>query len=237
MVLIAALNPAWLVKRRAQESVTLRALRVTDPRGHRLLIGHRSDATAGRARPAGAATRLHERGRLRVLQRRRRPTRPVGTPQALPRCRRQCRAPAAPIPRPAPHRRHPPHPRARSRHGQGCVGHADLKTTVRYLHAVRASRLADAATRAFTPQEATEPAEADDTELRAAIRPGGTATVAGQRLVGRDKVAARAEHAVSSQLQAPRAPGRPGPTALESSNRDTLAWAPEPGLQRAQRRP
>jgi integrase len=31
------------------------------------------------------------------------------------------------------------------------LGHADLKTTERYLHAVRASRLADAATRAFAP--------------------------------------------------------------------------------------
>lgn len=34
------------------------------------------------------------------------------------------------------------------------LGHADLKTTERYLHAVRASRLADAATRAFTPKPA-----------------------------------------------------------------------------------
>lgn len=32
------------------------------------------------------------------------------------------------------------------------LGHADLKTTERYLHAVRASRRADAATRAYTPQ-------------------------------------------------------------------------------------
>lgn len=31
------------------------------------------------------------------------------------------------------------------------LGHADLKTTERYLHAVRASRLSEAATRAFTP--------------------------------------------------------------------------------------
>ena len=31
------------------------------------------------------------------------------------------------------------------------LGHADLKTTERYLHAVRASRLADAATQAFAP--------------------------------------------------------------------------------------
>jgi hypothetical protein len=49
------------------------------------------------------------------------------------------------------------------------LGHADLKTTERYLHAVRASRLADAATRAFTPQEAAEPADADDAGPRAAI--------------------------------------------------------------------
>jgi site-specific recombinase XerD len=34
------------------------------------------------------------------------------------------------------------------------VGHADLKTTERYLHAIRASRLADAATRAFQPETA-----------------------------------------------------------------------------------
>jgi integrase len=34
------------------------------------------------------------------------------------------------------------------------LGHADLKTTERYLHAIRASRLADAATRAFTPEAA-----------------------------------------------------------------------------------
>jgi integrase len=31
------------------------------------------------------------------------------------------------------------------------LGHADLKTTERYLHAQRASALADAATRAFRP--------------------------------------------------------------------------------------
>ncbi len=49
------------------------------------------------------------------------------------------------------------------------LGHADLKTTERYLHAVRASRLADAATRAFTPQEAAEPADADHAELLAEI--------------------------------------------------------------------
>lgn len=33
------------------------------------------------------------------------------------------------------------------------LGHADLKTTERYLHAVRATRLADAVTRAFMPDE------------------------------------------------------------------------------------
>ena len=49
------------------------------------------------------------------------------------------------------------------------LGHADLKTTERYLHAVRASRLADAATRAFMPQEAAECAQADDAELRAVL--------------------------------------------------------------------
>lgn len=49
------------------------------------------------------------------------------------------------------------------------LGHADLKTTERYLHAVRASRLADAATRAFMPQEAAECAKADDAELRAVL--------------------------------------------------------------------
>ena len=36
------------------------------------------------------------------------------------------------------------------------LGHADLKTTERYLHAVRASRLSEAATRAFAP-DATVP--------------------------------------------------------------------------------
>ena len=34
------------------------------------------------------------------------------------------------------------------------LGHADLKTTERYLHAIPASRLADAATRAFMPETA-----------------------------------------------------------------------------------
>lgn len=34
------------------------------------------------------------------------------------------------------------------------LGHADLKTTQRYLHSVKASRLSEAATRAFTPESA-----------------------------------------------------------------------------------
>jgi integrase len=37
------------------------------------------------------------------------------------------------------------------------LGHADLKTTERYLHAIRASRLADAATRAFSLEQAPDP--------------------------------------------------------------------------------
>jgi integrase len=37
------------------------------------------------------------------------------------------------------------------------LGHADLKTTERYLHAVRASRLAEAATRAFSSETARDP--------------------------------------------------------------------------------
>ncbi len=45
------------------------------------------------------------------------------------------------------------------------LGHADLKTTERYLHAVRASRLADVATRAFAE---AAPADADST-VRAAL--------------------------------------------------------------------
>jgi integrase len=48
------------------------------------------------------------------------------------------------------------------------LGHADLKTTERYLHAVRASRLADAATRAFTPQTADDRGRAARAALRAA---------------------------------------------------------------------
>jgi site-specific recombinase XerD len=49
------------------------------------------------------------------------------------------------------------------------LGHADLKTTERYLHAVRASRLADAATRAFTPESAQDRGEAARAALQAAI--------------------------------------------------------------------
>jgi integrase len=49
------------------------------------------------------------------------------------------------------------------------LGHADLKTTERYLHAVRASRLADAATRAFTPETPDDRARASRVALRAAI--------------------------------------------------------------------
>jgi integrase len=48
------------------------------------------------------------------------------------------------------------------------LGHADLKTTERYLHAVRASRLADAATRAFTPEAPYERSAAARAALRAA---------------------------------------------------------------------
>lgn len=45
------------------------------------------------------------------------------------------------------------------------LGHADLKTTERYLHAVRASRLADAATQAFALPKPAVP----DEEARAAL--------------------------------------------------------------------
>jgi integrase len=48
------------------------------------------------------------------------------------------------------------------------LGHADLKTTERYLHAVRASRLADAATRAFTPNGPLDRSAAARAALRAA---------------------------------------------------------------------
>ena len=49
------------------------------------------------------------------------------------------------------------------------LGHADLKTTERYLHAVRASRLADAATRAFTPETPSDRGDAARAALRAAV--------------------------------------------------------------------
>lgn len=49
------------------------------------------------------------------------------------------------------------------------LGHADLKTTERYLHAVRASRLADAATRAFTPAAPLDRNGAARAALRAAV--------------------------------------------------------------------
>ena len=48
------------------------------------------------------------------------------------------------------------------------LGHADLKTTERYLHSIRASRLADTATRAFTPLAPDDEAAAARTALRAA---------------------------------------------------------------------
>jgi integrase len=48
------------------------------------------------------------------------------------------------------------------------LGHADLKTTQRYLHAVRASRLSDAATQAFTPDTDDARGAAAKTALRAA---------------------------------------------------------------------
>ena len=49
------------------------------------------------------------------------------------------------------------------------LGHADFKTTERYLHAVRASRLADAATRAFTAAPAHDARQAARAALRAAV--------------------------------------------------------------------
>ena len=49
------------------------------------------------------------------------------------------------------------------------LGHADLKTTERYLHAVRASRLADAATRAFAPEAPHDRSAAARAALRAAV--------------------------------------------------------------------
>jgi integrase len=49
------------------------------------------------------------------------------------------------------------------------LGHADLKTTERYLHAVRASRLADAATRAFAPSAPDGRTAAAREALRVAV--------------------------------------------------------------------
>jgi integrase len=50
------------------------------------------------------------------------------------------------------------------------LGHADLKTTERYLHSVRASRLADAVTRAFVTEAPTDPRDAAREAIRAAIK-------------------------------------------------------------------
>jgi integrase len=49
------------------------------------------------------------------------------------------------------------------------LGHADLKTTERYLHAVRASRLSEAATRAFTPEAPMARGAVARAALRAAV--------------------------------------------------------------------
>jgi len=49
------------------------------------------------------------------------------------------------------------------------LGHSDLKTTERYLHAVRAARLADAATRAFTPGTPRDRGDTARAALEAAI--------------------------------------------------------------------
>jgi len=49
------------------------------------------------------------------------------------------------------------------------LGHADLKTTERYLHAIRASRLADSATRAFAPAQVDGGGQAARAALQAAI--------------------------------------------------------------------
>jgi Phage integrase family len=54
------------------------------------------------------------------------------------------------------------------------LGHADLKTTERYLHAIRTSRLADAATRAFSAAPAEDDEEAARSALRAAAAQLGT---------------------------------------------------------------
>jgi integrase len=50
------------------------------------------------------------------------------------------------------------------------LGHADLKTTERYLHSVRASRLADAATRAFMPEQPTDGEYASRAAFHAAVQ-------------------------------------------------------------------
>jgi integrase len=55
------------------------------------------------------------------------------------------------------------------------LGHADLKTTERYLHAVRASRLSDAATRAFTPDTGVARRTAAAVALRTAAEQLGPA--------------------------------------------------------------
>jgi hypothetical protein len=49
------------------------------------------------------------------------------------------------------------------------LGHADLKTTERYLHAVRASRLSEAATRAFTIESGVERARTARAALLATV--------------------------------------------------------------------
>lgn len=54
------------------------------------------------------------------------------------------------------------------------LGHADLKTTERYLHAVRASRLADAATRAFAPETPDDPDELSRAALRGIVEQLGS---------------------------------------------------------------
>jgi integrase len=49
------------------------------------------------------------------------------------------------------------------------LGHADLKTTERYLHAVRASRLSDAATRAFSAEPSSDHSPTPKAALLAAV--------------------------------------------------------------------
>ncbi len=110
------------------------------------------DQALARPRPPLAPPELHARRRLRLRQRR---PATASTRSAL-RRRYVAARDAAGLP---PLRFHD------LRHTAGTLltrvldpvtvrdvlGHADLKTTERYLHAVRASRLRDAATRAFTP--------------------------------------------------------------------------------------